>query len=372
MKHKAFTLTLLALIFVLGCNRETPQEPITTQEDDVATVIETLREYTQNPAVGLAKVSKGKKTVEIPAGSVDALAAAIAQVSDGGVVLLLSGEHRESGTVTVNHRVKIVGEPGAILISDTKPLATVQPALHVLGASQTTVWGLELRPKDAIGGTAILIENSPKAVIGHNTMRDWQYGVLIQRCDHATITENNIVTTSAWRTGGLAAVYGIVSINGKYVEIEKNDVSNAIFGIWVCDKNGKVKDNKLHRSFNGLMFCRVAEFDFTLPNGQPAPADFSATSWRAEDNNSFENLDAGYLVIDGANNNVLKNNKGSNNGRHDIELAGDSNRYGFFTPKSFENKVVAGRFQDLQIKNCGENNTVIGGQLVDNTQYPCF
>lgn len=370
MKHKIFTLALLALFIALGCNRETPQEPITSPENDVATAIQNLREFSQNPELGLAKIAGGKKTVKVPAGSVDALAAAIAQVGDCGVVLLRSGEHRESGTVTVNHRVKILGEPGAVLISDTKPTATVDPALHVLGASQAVVWGLELRPKESVGGAAILIENSPKAVIGQNTMRDWQYGVLIQRCDRASITENTIITTSS-QTSGLAAVYGIVSINGKHVEIEENDVSNAVFGIWVCDKNGEVEGNKLHGNFNGLMFCRVAEFDFTLPNGQPAPADFSATSWHAEDNNCYDNQDAGYLVIDGSNNNVLENNKASNNGTYDIELAGDSNRYGFFTPKSFKNKVVAGRFRNILIKNCGENNTVIGGRLVDNTQDPC-
>ena len=152
MKHKVLILALSALAFVLGCNRETPQEPITTLEEDVATVIQNLQEYTQNPAVGLAKIAKGKKTVEIPAGSIDALAAAIAQVRDGGVVLLRSGRHTESRTVTVDHRVKILGEPGAILISDTNPLATVDPALHVLGASGVVIWGLDIRPKEAIGG----------------------------------------------------------------------------------------------------------------------------------------------------------------------------------------------------------------------------
>ncbi len=81
-----------------------------------------MQEYTQNPAIGLAKIAKGKKAVEIPAGSADALAAAIAEVRDGGVVLLRSGQHTESRTVTVDHRVKIVGEPGAILIADTKLL----------------------------------------------------------------------------------------------------------------------------------------------------------------------------------------------------------------------------------------------------------
>jgi len=373
MKHKILLLALLALAFVLGCDRDTPQQPVTAQEnaDDVAAIIQSLQQFTQNPELGLAKISGGKKVVKVPAGSVDALAAAIAEVRDGGVVLLRSGQHMESRTVTVDHRVKILGEPGAILISDTKPLATVDPALHVLGASGVVIWGLDIRPKEAVGGTAILIENSPRTLIGHNTMRDCQYGVLIEQGDRASITENTIITTSAWRTGALAAVYGIVAINGEHVEIEENDVSNAFFGIWVCDKNGEVEQNKLHGNYIGLIFCKVAEFDFTLPGGNPASAEFTATGWRAEGNNSFGNDDAGYLVIDGANNNVLENNNGSNNGTYDIDLTGDTYRFGFLTPKCFDNKVVAGRFQNVVIKNCGDNNTIIGGQLVDNSQDPC-
>jgi len=163
MRHKIFLLTLLVFVFVLGCNRETPQEP-QQNEDDIATIIQSLQQFSQNPELGLAKISGGKKIVKVPAGSVDALAAAIAQVRDGGVVLLRSGQHTESGTVTVNHPVSIIGEPGAILIADTEPIAPnlVEPALHVLGASPVVVWGLDIRPKETVGGTAILIEDSPK------------------------------------------------------------------------------------------------------------------------------------------------------------------------------------------------------------------
>jgi len=374
MRHKILIRALFVVLFVLGCNRETPQEPITPQqnEDDVATIIQNLQEFTQNPASGVTKIAGGRRVVVIPAGSEDALAAAIAEVREGGVILLRAGEHKESGTVTVDHRVTIVGEPGAILVADTKPLATVQPALHLLSAGRAIVWGLDFRPKETVGGTAILLENSPNALIGHNIMRDYQYGVLIEHSDHASIWRNTIIATSAWRSGELAAVYGIVAINGKHVEIGKNDVSNAFFGIWVCDKNGEVEQNNLHGNYIGLIFCKVAEFDFTLPGGKPAPADFTATNWRATGNNATDNLDAGYLVIDGANDNLLESNNGSNNGTYDLDLTGDTYRFGFLTPKSVNNKVVAGQFQNVIIKNCGENNTIIGGQLVDNTQDPCL
>ncbi len=89
----------------------------------------------------------------------------------------------------------------------------------------------------------------------------------------------------------------------------------------MCDKDGEVEHNDLHGNYIGLICCRVAEFDFTLPSGKPAPAEFTATGWRAEDNNSFGNLDAGHLVIGRANNNMFENNNGANNDTYDIDLA---------------------------------------------------
>jgi len=111
---------------------------------------------------------------------------------------------------------------------------------------------------------------------------------------------------------------------------------------------------------------------FPLPGGELAGSDASAIQWRVIGNNASGNFDAGYLVIDGANNNRLADNDALSNGTYDIELAGDSFRFGFLTPKSFENSVIAGAFPNLKIKNCGENNTVVGGNLVDNSQDPCF
>lgn len=371
MKHKLLLTALAVVLMVAGCNRETPQEPVVSPEEDVDAMIQSLEQFSANPASGLAKVSGGKRIVEVPAGSNDALAAAIAEVRDGGVVLLRAGNHTESGTVTVDHRVIILGEPGAVLISDTKPLATVQPALHVLNASRTVVWGVEFHAKEAVGGTGILVENSTNTLIGSNKMYELQYGVLVEKGDRATIHGNTVVTTSAWQTGQLAAVYGIVIINGDEVRVSNNNVSNAFFGIWVCDQKGTAHNNSMSGNYVGLILCKVAEFDFTLPNGNAAPAEQSATKWHVEGNNSTGNFDAGYLVIDGANNNTLESNNASSNGTYDFDLTGDTYRFGFLTPKSFNNKFNAGQFQNVTIKNCGDNNTIVGGQLVDNSQDPC-
>jgi hypothetical protein len=117
--------------------------------------------------------------------------------------------------------------------------------------------------------------------------------------------------------------------------------------------------------------CKVPANAFPLPGGKLAGSALSAVAWKIEDNHSTGNFNAGYLVIDGANNNRLKNNNASNNGTYDIELAGDSFRFGFLTPKSFDNKVVAGKYKNILIKDCGENNKVVGGQLVDNSVDLC-
>ena len=76
-----------------------------------------------------------------------------------------------------------------------------------------------------------------------------------------------------------------------------------------------------------------------------------------------------YLVIDGANNNLLENNDGGNNAAYDYELTGDTYRFGFLTPFAYDNTLYAKPGQT--VKNCGVNNTVIGGVLVDTAVDVC-
>lgn len=116
----------------------------------------------------LAGLRTEGSVVELPAGSVDALAAAIAGAGEGGTVIVKAGEHTESGMVTIGQKVKILGEPGALLIVDTEPAQTtpttatgIDPALYVFNAPGTVIWGLEIQPASPPGGTGILLENSP-------------------------------------------------------------------------------------------------------------------------------------------------------------------------------------------------------------------
>jgi len=376
MKRRIFILPILGATLLAGCMREQPAAPEAQQQKSIYDQedLAVIRDIEQLDREAEGVLAKSAAVVELPDGSVDALAAAIAAAGPGGVVRVLSGEHRESGTVTITHAVKILGEAGANLVFDSKPTTVagaIDPALHILNAPEVMIFRVKIRAQEDIGGTGILIEDSPRAMIGRNEIIDYQFSIMLEDGDHARIWKNTISATPAWLTT-FFAVHGVVVINGNKVRMVENDVSNAFFGVWACDREGRFFENNLHGNFIGLILCKVPQNAFPLPGGELAGSDTSAIEWRVKGNQATGNFNDGYLVIDGANNNLLSGNAASGNAAYDIELSGDSFRFGFLTPKSFENTVITGQFSNLKIKNCGENNTVVGGQLVDNSLDPCF
>ena len=183
-----------------------------------------------------------------------------------------------------------------------------------------------------------------------------------------TLIGNKITSSTLWQTTGVPCD-GIIVCNGKSAWISNNEVESAFFGIWPCDLYGSCVNNYTHNNYIGIILCKVPDNAFRLPSGQLTGALLSSGYVKVLNNQSDNNLNVGYLVIDGANNSVLEGNRSSGNGTYDIELVGDSYRFGFFTPKSFSNRVVASPTQ--KVKNCGVNNTVVGGQLVNNATDPC-
>jgi len=128
----------------------------------------------------------------------------------------------------------------------------------------------------------------------------------------------------------------------------------------------------VHENFIGIILCCVPDEGFTLPGGELVGSALSGTQWKATGNNATGNLDAGYLVIDGANNNLLVANNASNNGTYDIDLTADTYRFGFLTPASFENRVIAAPFANIRIKDCGNDNIISGGIVEPNdAAHPC-
>jgi hypothetical protein len=277
--------------------------------------------------------------------------------------------------VVISRPVLIDGEPGAVLTSNTSaatlPTDPIQPALHVRGTGGVQIRGLELRPAGAIGGAGILLENAPDAVVSGNRIVGVQYGIVLQEANKATLDQNVIAVSTAWQSGALFESHGIIVINGDKVKISGNDVSGGLFNIWACDRGGTLSSNQVHDGFIGIILCKVPAKAYVMPGGQAVGADGSADGWMCRRNVAHDNSDAGYLVIDGAHDNLLVDNEGSANGTYDIELTGDSYRFGFLTPASFRNTVRAGSAAQIRIKNCGNDNTVIGGIQVDTSTDPC-
>lgn len=311
--------------------------------------------------------------VEVPAGSHDALADAIAQASNQGIVWLRAGEHYESSTVMITKSVKIIGEPGAKLIGNTQVtdgVSPVEPMIHVKDTRKAQIWGLEILPQEGAGGTGVLIENSPFTFVRHNRFRDLQYAVLIEKSNSCRVFNNSIVSTGLWLTGEIFDAFGVVNINGANNFIAFNEVSNSLFGIWACSKSGVLYQNRTHDNYVGIILCNVPEiFPFVLPSGGGGYSLSPANHWLAKGNNSRNNFSIGYLVIDGANHNVLKENRASGNGNYDYELTTDTYRFGFLTPAAHDNVLYAADGQS--VKNCGPDNEIYGGALVDTEADPC-
>ena len=318
--------------------------------------------------------AKKPKIIFLPANSTDKLQHAVNTVGANGVVVLMPGNHYESGTVTLSHRVAILGFPGAKIhsgVQNTSVVSYVQPAIHILNASHTLVAGVSFVPSAGAedGGAVFLIENSNHVLTALNKSQGFQFGVILEKSNYNHIVGNQIITTSLWPT--LIEAHGITVINGKKANVRYNHISNSFFGVWACDEGGLFKDNYMDNSYLGLILCNVPAASFPLPSGQAVGSQTPGTKWTVVKNQSDNHVFAGYLVIDGANNNVLTNNKASGNGAYDIELVGDSYRFGFLTPSSYDN-IVNDAGQNLTIKDCGNNNTVNGGNAVDITADPCF
>lgn len=310
--------------------------------------------------------------VTLPAGSVDGLAAAIAAAGTGGTVLVETGEHYESRSVVVDRRVNIIGEPGSILISGAQPLleaGKVDPALYLKDASGILIHGLDIRAETNQGGTGIYMEQADKAYISDNRLIDFEFSIVNQHSNHSYITRNTIVGTSAWQTNPTIEVYGIINMNGDRVRIFNNHITNTVFGIWACDEDGLMSGNTTNGNYIGIILCKVPTA-IPLPDGSIGGSENSGTNWITQHNTANSNFHVGIIVIDGANNNLLVMNKATGNTDADVELAGDSERFGFLVPTSFDNKLISAN--GINIKDCGVNNSVHGGDIIDTALNPCY
>lgn len=318
----------------------------------------------------------GHGAVVVPAGSVDALAAAIAAAGPNGKIVLASGTHTEHSTVTISNPVSIVGENGAVLQSGVTPSnevpTIVRPALYVHGADGATIWNLTITPIGPVGGNAILLEDAPRTTVGYNSISQFQYSILLQNAPSSTVVGNTVACNTGWQTGDLAECDGIININGASVRVADNDVSGGLLNTFCSGSSGFYLNNKAHDGFVGMILCRVPYESFVLPSGDEDGSDISATNWTVQGNVESNNFYTGQMVIDGANNNLVVNNACYGNGAYDIELLGPTCLFGFETPQCFHNTVVVGSKSGMTINDFGQDNLIIGSATIThNITAPC-
>lgn len=364
---------MTVLFFAWSCSKNTVDTNLTTDllvQEKIKEMEEAITETEQ--IIQDIELRNGN-AVYVPAGSVDALAAAIAEAGANGKIILKSGVHHESSTVLVDQSVKIKGESGAVLMVDTDdtqagPPFAVSPALHIKGARNVHIEGVEIRPIGDAGHTAVLLEDARNARISSNAIYDFQIGVLLADADHALVYNNRI---QGFDPTFANLTWGIAAMDGNGAIIRHNDISSVAIGIFASDTNGKALENEVYSNFIGLLICRVPPV-VILPSGEVTGAPISANHWLIGANSAHENL-WGILVIDGAFQNSVIQNEAIDNFQYQIELAGPSSRFGNPLPTSSDNLAISvGPFANTPIKDCGVNNTVIGGVPIDTDTDTCF
>lgn len=337
-----------------------------------------LAEIAQDEAAAAAELNDHLAAFEaksnrltIPAGSHNALAAAIAAIDRNGVIRLAEGDHHQDGTLTISKPVNIIGDPGArLLISGTTPLGVgpqLEGGIHVYKTEFVRIRNLELVPVGGEGATAILVQNAPHTFVSRVTAKDWQNGVVAEKSPKLYVERSEFIGSSQWQTNPNFPVFGIVVVNGERATIFNNTIRNTVFGVWACDKFGRLGYNKLSGNFNGIELCKVP-VSFPLPNGDVVGSDFPATRWLTYHNESNNNFNNGFEIIDGANNCLLVNNIATGNGALDFEFAGPTERYGFAAPTSSRNRAFLAK--ESRWADCGDGNRVRSGIEVEG--WTCF
>ena len=373
------------LITVVSCQREAVEAPVNSDFTSLEQTLAFLAAH--HPEVYTpAEVNRVKTllaepvqtrgngvTVEVTGGSEDALQAAIDEAGEGGTVVLKAGEHILNGMVTIGHQITLTAEAGASVVIHNTPYLTFtengSPGIYIHNAPGAVIKGVNFQAGNGLGGTCILVHHADNVTIEKCHIENFQFSILDERGDNLRIVRNRIIVTSAWQTGAIPEAEGVVIANGRNVVISNNQVSNGFFGIWPCDQGGVTMGNETFGCYYGQILCKVPLY-IPLFDGTVIGADESANHWLLINNNSHDNLYAGYVAIDGTHDNFIVGNKAANNAEYDIELTGATDRFGFLVPGSYNNHVYL--TPNFIVKDCGENNKVVGGQKVDTSVDACF
>ena len=106
---------LPVLFTACGKDSSTSTDIISQKTEYIETAEQQLSEIER--LVNQSDFTGERKVVDLPAGSVNGLQAAIEEAGPNGIVNVKSGLHIEDVTVTVNFTVQIIGEEGAVIES---------------------------------------------------------------------------------------------------------------------------------------------------------------------------------------------------------------------------------------------------------------
>ncbi len=355
-----FTIILLTTFIFSSCQKDQAIAPAQAQAEQESPY------YTPNLSDFVT--DRSGYWTEIPAGSVDALNAAIAEADEGGVIYLKAGMHTETKRVTINKRVKIIGEDGAVLkIASSDTVSTLNPAVFITNAPGTAIQNVEIQPHGDGANSAIVFNNSPESALLSNKISGFIGGVVIEKSDRVALIKNTL-------SDGTKSGNGILVNRGSSAYVAENEISGFDIGLFACDRWGTAEKNNFHDNYVGMLLCKYdAIFGSTVPGISEPIGAVPCQGWKIRNNKFTENL-YGLSVRDGSNLNFVEiNNEYSSNSDYDIIIPADEliDVPGFylFIPTAYNNSIHA--TPDVLIKSCGVNNTINGGTLVDTTVDPC-
>ena len=248
----------------------------------------------------------------ISANSVDALAQAIEDIDDGGIITLASGVHNESESIRISKKIKIKGEDGAVVIFNTEPSpfgTPIETGFYILDIDGVSIENLHIQNVNDLGGTAFFVENSNETVLELNKIEKHQFAIVTEMSNDVRVVNN---TMEGVEKGG----FGLVVINGKRAKVETNNFSNWRFGAWIADDNGTINNNNSFKNNHiGIIPCAIKDsLNTTTPRGDRVGSIYPATGWVIQ-NNHFENNDwFGILIFDGSKNCRIEDNTFEDNG----------------------------------------------------------
>jgi hypothetical protein len=130
---------------VFSCTKE--QNLINEQQirQDIQNALQQIQTI-QNVDMDI-KNRSAAKIIAVDEGSNNALAQALKDAGEGGIVYLRKGLHTETASVVIGSKVTLIGETGAILkvsslasvMNLSNGVTEIHPAIHVLNAPQSSL-----------------------------------------------------------------------------------------------------------------------------------------------------------------------------------------------------------------------------------------